>query len=292
MKIIGMMTVRDEEDILEESLSHAAKIYDHVLCVDCGSLDTSPNIIKRLAFKYENVHFLRKLPPMTPMQVKRHIWSAFRKRLSSEDWWVFADADEFVSDNAREVLGYSLAHQFDHVDGEHVNFYFTEADRRRELSQEPEIISAVSVRERLNYYRYHTHQLRFFRNLPWLRWNFDSSTPQFLSSRSDLRVQFIHYQYRNLNQIERRIKIRQEEYHRSDPADIHWRISRVDDAISADDDAALRFYEKGVPFIRDAALPSPLKESTAKRTARYAKNIVHGLLAKRSEEKWFDDFDL
>lgn len=288
LKIVGMMTVRDEEDILEESGIAAARAYDWVLAVDCGSTDRTPELLQRLSERFENFVTLGSIEPMTSMQVKRHIWSAFRRQMRNQDWWGFADADEFVDPKAlREVTAYATKRFHDHIYGEHVNFYYTSSDYEKWQSGQETLESrSLPISERRRYYRFHTQQIRLFRNLPWLRWNEDSAFPKNLSCLSDRRILYRHYQYRDPAQIERRIAIRRKEFHRSHPSNTHWLKDSLEDAISPSDDRTLQ-YDNGEGYVKDEAL-APLRQQPVMKTfAKYYVNTLRGLTTLRKEERWF-----
>lgn len=287
-RVIGMMTARDEEDILAESLTYAASRYDHVLFVDCGSVDRTADIARQISRKKENVHFLGSIEPATSMQVKRHIWNSFRHRFRWMDWWCFADADEFVDERYREVIQSRDVAYCDHVIGEHVNFYYKVSEYKADSRQSIRNIRAQSVRERRKFYRYHTKQIRFFRNLPWLRWNFDAPIPNYLSYPSEKRVQFLHYQYRDPAQVKKRIEIRKSEYYRTDPVNLHWCKSDVYDALSCDEDKKLLF-NNGSGFVIDQNLSLETKQAIVKTILKYSFNICAGLLSYRFKEKRFEN---
>ncbi|MBM9594011.1 glycosyltransferase family 2 protein [Roseitranquillus sediminis] len=292
MKVIGIMTVRDEEDILLESATAAIKAYDVILSVDCGSEDNTPQILKDLAHQYKNFKFFGSIAPMTPMQVKRHIWSAHRKSFSHRDWWVFADADEFLNvEQVRPRLMHASKILADHVNGEHVNYYYTNADHEKWLAGEENLQSrSLSITKRRRYYRYHTQQIRFFHNLPWLRWNVDSEFPSNLSNLSDRNIQFRHYQYRDVPQIERRISIRRGEIHRTHGSNTHWMKDHLSEAISDVNDPALHL-DVGRGYIKDPNLKSIARQNPLKTLAKYARSSIKGCLTAQVEENWFSALD-
>ena len=277
-RVVGLMTVRDEEDILEESLSHAASMYDDVLVVDCGSLDGSSKIIESMSRRHEKINFMGKTPPATPEQIKRHIWRSFRRRMRWRDWWCFADADEFVEPGYRKTLLRARPHFCDHAFGESVNFYYKNSEYERDAAVPVAALRADSIRKRRRFYRYHTSQIRFFRNLPWIRWDSDTATPSNLSCPASDRIRFYHYQYRDPKQLKVRISIRRQEYHNSDPSNLHWLKDSVQDALSDDADPTLRYLEDGAAPVRDDTLPSQQEtQPHLKSAAKYAYNMLYGI---------------
>lgn len=280
VRVFGMMTVRDEEDIIEESLSHAAAMFDTVLVVDCGSSDGTPIIAKRIATQNENVKFVASIEPATSMQVKRHIWAHFKNTLSWSDWWCFADADEFIDAKYREILYSPNMKLCDHIIGEHVNFYYKKKEYIEDLSEDIEELRRISVRERRKFYRYHTKQVRFFRNLPWLKWNGDAPLPDFLSCPAPKRIRFYHYQYRDPKQIASRVEIRKKEYYRSDPSNLHWLKKDARDALSEDDDKTLNLLGTMQEPVKDLSLVDEKRQKYLKTIAKYAKNILTGISTK------------
>jgi hypothetical protein len=97
MKVVMVMYVRDEEDVLEENLrAHAALGVDHFLIVDHKSADSTPEILNRYA-EAGLVDWSRN--DSDAFQHMESAWGTdLARRAAVEhdaDWVLHADADEF-----------------------------------------------------------------------------------------------------------------------------------------------------------------------------------------------------
>lgn len=99
MKIIGLLIVKNEADILRECLDHAARWMDGIVAIDNGSTDASIDILEKhsivVELESDNDPFdeSRLVPKLIDMAKG---WNA--------DWYIDNDADEFFPLETRSVL--------------------------------------------------------------------------------------------------------------------------------------------------------------------------------------------
>lgn len=294
MAVIGISTIRSEEDIIPETLPAWAHALDLVLVVDCGSTDNSAEAIREVAAHYPNVVFLGSVGPHHARQVRRHIWHRFRRHLSARDWWMVADADEFVESDFRDKIAGANAELADHIFSAHVNFYYTEEDHLLwEEGVESLADRADSIVYRRRYYQMHTTQRRAFRNLPWLSWNEDTSFPEVFSKPATERIVFRHYQYRDPIQIQSRMDIRcandpDTDVMRENP---HWKRTDYRQAISRDPN--LLCWDPGTAFVATGELEEPRVPQPHWKTAlKYARSLGAGAMTRQRPTDWFADIDV
>lgn len=293
MAVIGMSTIRCEADILSETFPAWAEALDLLLVADCGSTDNSVELIEEWAGRCPNIVFLGAIGPHHARQVRRHIWEWFRRHLSSRDWWIIADGDEFIEEGFRSKLKRAEAELADHLFSAHVNFYYSRQDHDGwEAGRETLADRARPIAERRRHYQMHTTQRRAFRHLPWLRWNDDTSFPERLSVPSTERIVFRHYQYRDPEQMKARIAIRRSH----DPSSAvmkenpHWAREDYRDAIS--EDPKLILWEPGQEFVPsgDLARPRP-KQPLLKTLGKYALAMAEGAVVRRPATPMFANID-
>lgn len=292
-RIVGIMTVRNEEDIVAQCLEYACKFHEVILIADCGSDDKTVHIVKSMANKMPQIIFLGEVGTKHSRQIKRHIWFKFRKEFSHEIWWSVVDADEFLDGDPQSVVDAADCEFSDHIFSKTANFYFTELDAENWRMGKESIADRIKpIEERRRFYRMHTSQIRMFRNLPWLRWNEDVHHPTFLAKSATERLVYRHYQYRDPLQIEKRIQTRRDwltnaAVMKDNP---HWGKERWTEAVSLSSDSSLKMAIPGLPLEVDPELPTPNRSQQLWKTAmKYSYALWLGFKTKQQFSDLFDD---
>jgi glycosyltransferase involved in cell wall biosynthesis len=208
MKIFGNCLVKNEADMIVETLVHATRWCDRIFVFDNGSTDDTWARVLDLA---------RREPRVVPFQssgvpyrdsLRMDTFNRYRAEAGAGDWWCKLDADELYYDNPREFLAAVPRHH--HVVwGVNFQFYFTDADAAR-WEQDPQAYPPHTAAEKaLRYYRCDYSEVRFFRHRPRLVWD-HGSAPRHLGVVHPRRIRFQHYQYRSPEQINLRLKTRQQ----------------------------------------------------------------------------------
>ncbi len=88
MSVYGLLLVRDEADIIEETVSHMLTQVDHIIAMDNGSVDGTRAILDRLGVEViddaERAHY----------QSRKTSWMARQAAARGADWVIPFDADE------------------------------------------------------------------------------------------------------------------------------------------------------------------------------------------------------
>lgn len=96
IKFHALLPVRDEADILSQSLSHLVKWADAVYVFDTGSLDESWEIVQEFASRDRRVIPLKKDPVFfSETRMRGWMFNEVRPRMHDGDWFLRVDADEF-----------------------------------------------------------------------------------------------------------------------------------------------------------------------------------------------------
>lgn len=208
-KIHAICLVRDEADIIEDTLRAAMQWCDRIYVYDNGSEDNTWEIIHRLSTESDKViPFLKDASEFTN-GLRGKVFSHYRNEACPQDWWCILDADEFYIDDPRTFLA-KVPEYFDAVWNSSFQYYFTDLDAAR-YEVDPEAYGlGESVKERLRYYRNNWSELRFFRHSEKLNWSASCGHPAPLKAVYPVRIWLKHYQYRHPDQIIKRIKIRQQ----------------------------------------------------------------------------------
>lgn len=206
-KIYSLLLVKNEADIIRESLLAAIKWSDKVIVIDNGSTDGTWEIVNELASNQPTIVPFMQYTGGFHIGLRAKAFRAFRHELSCRDWWcVRLDADEFFSDNPREFLS---------------------RIPRKYLSVKKQSTDYVLTHEDLQAYRftgdfavdrsYITHYLpekrkerRFMRHRPWLVWCEKWRYPHPIGRTAKRCISVDHYQYRSPQQMEKRFNTRQQ----------------------------------------------------------------------------------
>ncbi len=194
--------------MIEETLLHAVRWCDRIFVFDNGSTDGTWDIIQRLALREPRiVPFKSEAVPYRD-SLRMDTFNRFRNECAPGDWWCKLDADELYHDDPREFL--SIVPRRHHVVwGVNFQFYITDADAKRIAENPAGYPPHTAAEKALRYYRCEYSEVRFFRHRPGLSWT-HGSAPRHLGVVHPRRIRFKHYQYRSPEQIELRLRTRQQ----------------------------------------------------------------------------------
>ena len=212
MEIHAMLLVKNEADILEETLSAALHWSDHIYVLDNGSTDGTWEMVKELAQKHAEIVPFKQDDVMFSRALRADIFNAFRSNAGPQDWWCEMDSDEFYIDDPRIFLA-KIPDRFQTVYSASLNYYFTNEDLSL-YKQDPVEYLRAPVQKRLRYYVANHGEPRFFRHNEGIVWtrshDYGGYPPEVLFGPPayPVRIWLKHYQYRFPEQIQQRLLIR------------------------------------------------------------------------------------
>jgi glycosyltransferase involved in cell wall biosynthesis len=208
MKIHGLCLVKNEADVLQETLISALHWCDHIYVFDNGSDDGTWELVKELAKQYLQIVPYRQDDITFSNGLRADIFNAFRSNTGPGDWWCYLDADEFYIDDPRIFLA-KIPDRFQTVWSAVFAYYFTDRDVIL-YRQDSVRYLEIPVEQRLRYYLNHWGVPKFFRHSDDIVWTRDHAWPETLSRARayPVRIWLKHYQYRSPEQIERRLLTR------------------------------------------------------------------------------------
>jgi len=207
-KLWGICLVKDEDDIIAQTLTYATRYCDRIFVLDNGSTDGTWHIVRRLAEQNEAiVPFAQTLEPYGD-GLRAVVYNAMHGELSPNDWWLILDADEFLAEDPWPVIEAAVRENADIVKTWHIHFFFT--DRDLEAWEQRSDRRDLPIFDRRRYYLINWQEPRLFRNNPQSFWNASVKewVPDTLRKVCRRRIFVRHYQYRDPEQIEKRQRLR------------------------------------------------------------------------------------
>jgi len=238
-RVFAICLVKSEDDIIAESLTAAARYCERIFVIDNGSTDDTWNIVQRLAKQSDTiVPFAQTLEPFDN-GMRSKVYNAMHGELSDDDWWLILDADEFLADDPRPVIEAASKTGADTIRAWIIQFYFTERDA--EEYEHGNSKRNQPIVDRRRYYLINWQEARLFRNSRRRPWNTNNYKPEWLTNVFKRRILIRHYQYRDPEQITKRLRLRDGHGQFSHEQSSDWQ-----DVIRASRD--LNFHRDGAPW--------------------------------------------
>jgi glycosyltransferase involved in cell wall biosynthesis len=206
VRIWGLCLVRDEADIIRQTLVAASEWCDAVYVLDNGSNDGTWELVQALADDLPTVvPHARDLRPYSPA-LRGDLFRAHRHEAAIGDWWCIVDADEQYIDDPRVFLA-GVPRRYGQVWSASFEYYLTDLDVIRYREDPTRYADEVPVEEKCRYYINNWSERRCFRHTRRLLWG-DDDWPEPLGHVFKRRIRLKHFQYRSPQQIQRRIETR------------------------------------------------------------------------------------
>jgi glycosyltransferase involved in cell wall biosynthesis len=204
MKIHAMCLVKNEADVLQETLTSAVSWSDYIYVFDNGSDDGTWELVQELAKQHSQIVPYKQDDVLYTNGLLADIFNAYRSNAGPRDWWCRLDGDEFYIDDPRIFLA-KIPPQFQTVMAAIFCYYFTDKDAIL-YRQDPVSYLKLPVERRLRYYQNDWAVPRFFRHSDDIVWTRDGGFPE--GPAYPVWIWMKHYQYRSPDQIERRLRTR------------------------------------------------------------------------------------
>jgi glycosyltransferase involved in cell wall biosynthesis len=201
-KLFGLCFAKNEEDIITDSVTHAAGFCDKVFLVDNASTDCTWEIVKGL-----------KLNKVVPVCSKDFVFRDYlrlrfmetrKEELGLNNWWYVFDADEFLSENPLDAIAQAEEEGADCIAVKVINFLLT----REEVRGAQESGRQETWRDRKHYILYESGPIKFFKNTRYVDYGICGSIPFGLIKECSRRLLMKHYPCRSLAQLEKRVHTR------------------------------------------------------------------------------------
>lgn len=207
MRIFGLAVVKNEEDIIEYSLTRASAWAYRIFVMDNGSNDGTWDKVCSVARSNPVIVPWKQCDDFFSDGIRARIFNEFKHYARAGDWWCARlDADEFYIDEPKAFLESKVKPYYHVVCSKHIQYRLTDTDIDDMSHKDMGIEERIS---RLSYFdRYATSEIRFFRHRKGLKWDETNSLPRHIGLVCPERMLVRHYQYRSLEQIQKRIQTR------------------------------------------------------------------------------------
>jgi glycosyltransferase involved in cell wall biosynthesis len=209
MRILSICVVRDEHDIIQETITCALEWSDRIFVLDNGSTDGTWEQLQEFAARNSEISLVGRELGAFRDELRGEVYSMCRHEADPGDWWCWLDADEFYIDDPRTFLK-RIPPRFGFVRSATFNYYFTDRDLAA-YERDPESWLRRPVQDRLRYYENNWSEGRFVRHRADLRWA-GKIWPPNRGRIHRRRIRLKHFQYRSPEQIARRLEIRQPQF--------------------------------------------------------------------------------
>ena len=226
MRFIGLMMIRDEDDIISQTLSHLLTWIDALYVIDLGSTDQTWEIIQDAAAKDRRVVPYMSKPILYVDSLRSVLFDHYRDQFRPGDWIMKIDADEFYHVPPPQFVGERVGR----LDGcVHLLWYFfrlTTAevnayesglnvleDRKRPIEQRRRMYKIAGYSEP-----------RMFRYRRGMRWYHTNNWPFNTGYVARERIPIRHYPHRDPPQMQRRYRLRAAMMRLKAAAGPHWNL--------------------------------------------------------------------
>lgn len=206
MKLNAICVMKNEVDIIGDTLKHALKYCDNVYLLDNGSDDGSWELVNNLSCLEPNLHIVGQTLEVFKNQLRNRIYNIYHSRFADDDWWMILDSDEFIDQDPKPLLRQIAKKRYDSMDVWQAQFYFTDKDEENYENEDKN----QPIPERRFHYKINWREIRFFKNSHTEKWpeTVSGRIPKRCSNKYADAPVCRHYAERTPEQIAARRKLR------------------------------------------------------------------------------------
>lgn len=269
-----LLPVRDEADIIGQSLRHLLAWADAVYVFDTGSADETWEIVQDFAAKDRRVIPLKKDPVyFSENRLRGWMFHQARTRMRTGDWFLRVDADEFHHIAPPEFVRTRLRSHETIAWHQYYDFRLTASEAAAwEAGRETLADRTRPIEQRRQWFTPSVYsEPRLCRYRETMQWPITHSFPCNAGFVARERLPIRHYPHRDPVQLERRCLLRaimmadeQNRAHWTQPELHHWSEREWRKFITPDDLPGLQHWQPGTPlpeFDFTSHLASPPKRA-------------------------------
>jgi len=210
MKFHAILCVRDEDDVIEESLNGFITWADEIHVFDSGSVDRTWEIVQEVALKEPRVRPVERREIWFSDQFRGYCFDRVRERFDDDDWIARVDSDEFYHIPPPQFIKEYVSRYESCIYHQYYDFRLTvgEAARLSSLSNiEEERKYPVHLRRR--FYTTGTYsEPRLCRYRSRMSWPSSHTFPVNAGIVARARIPIRHYPNRDPHQMQKRVRLR------------------------------------------------------------------------------------
>jgi hypothetical protein len=239
--------VRDEADIILQSIRYALTWADAIYTYDTGSTDGTWELLQQMSREDARLVLYRREPVYFRNDLRAVLFNEYRKHAKAGDWFATVDADEFYHISPPEFVNTQLRNCETAVSYQLYDFKLTSQEAGR--LQDSSAISAerkMSIENRRRHYiplRY--AEPRLFKYRPTMQW-VPPKAPYNLGFMARERIPIRHYSNRDPSQMESKYRLRlpMRPYvgHSASP---HWDVNDWRSLLINASDSELQYWQVG-----------------------------------------------
>jgi hypothetical protein len=234
MRFHGLMLLRDEADILAESLARMLEWIDNLYILDLGSTDGSWEIVQDFAARDKRIVPCKSAPIIYSDGLRCMLFDRYRKLFDPGDWVMKIDADEIYHIPPPRFVEQRLGR----LDGAvYLQWYFfrlvkSEVDAYESGQVDVAADRKRSIEDRRRYYKISQYsEPRMFRYRRSMQWPANVFWPFNFGYVSRSRIPIRHYPHRDPIQMAARFRLRARMMSLNAAAGGHWKLENWRDEV-------------------------------------------------------------
>jgi glycosyltransferase involved in cell wall biosynthesis len=248
MAFFCILPVRDEGDIIEQSLNHLLTWADRIFILDTGSLDNTWEKIQEIALRDKRITLLGSNPVVFTNSITRgYMFEEARKEMSHGDWLVRVDADEFYHLPPPQFVKERMSRHETLAFRHYYDFVLTHQEVRNwENGQENLADRNRPIEDRRRWYFMHPYtEPRLCRYRENMKWPKNASFPKYAGYAARERIPIRHYSQRDPLQLNRRCRLRVAMNIYRDEKNISWESENWKNVLPPENDPILKYWVPG-----------------------------------------------
>lgn len=223
----GLMVVRDEADIIAQTLKHLLGWIDDVFVLDLGSDDETWEIVLDFSRKDKRIVPLERNPYKFNESIRGYLFNRVRNKFREGDWVLRLDADEFYHISPRTFVSEFLRPFETCV---YLGWYYFRLTAREVEDYESGQVDIFQdrkrpIEDRRHFYKIpHYAEPRMFRYRSTIKWSPKGSFPYHAGCIARARLPIRHYPHRDPLQMEARYQLRSAIMRLGADAGPHWAL--------------------------------------------------------------------